>query len=143
MKRKRETSAGGVVFRRGADGIEVALGEGRDRLTGETTVRLPKGKPDPGETLEETALREVTEETGLAGRIVGELPRVEYVYTQRGKPVEKTVHFFLMELAAEGAGQPDGELGRVFWAPLAGAEAQLSFDTERDVVAAARERLEA
>jgi 8-oxo-dGTP pyrophosphatase MutT (NUDIX family) len=132
-----------VVFRRGADGIEVALGEQRDRLTGETTVRLPKGKPDSGESLEETALREVAEETGLAGRIVGELPSVAYVYHQRGRPVEKTVHFFLMELAEESVGETDGELHRVFWQTLSEAEAALTFATEQQVVAAARAELEA
>lgn len=131
------------MFRRGADGVEVALGEQRDRLSGALNVRLPKGKPAPGESREETALREVAEETGLAGRIVGELPSVAYVYTEGGHPIEKTVHFFLMELASQASGQTDGELARVFWQPLAGAEERLTFDTERRVLAAARARLEA
>ena len=141
--RERETSAGGVVIRRGARGIEVALGEQRDRLSGAATVRLPKGKPEPGESLEATALREVSEETGLSARIVEPLEAVHYVYREGGREVEKTVHFFLMELVDAAVGGTDGELARVFWEPLADAEARLSFETERRALAGARARLEA
>jgi len=129
------------VIRRSARGIEVALGEQRDRLSGAATVRLPKGKPDPGESLEQTALREVAEETGLVARILEPLETVRYVYRETGRDVEKTVHFFLMELEDDAVGATDGELERVVWAPLAEAEARLSFDTERRVLAGARARL--
>jgi 8-oxo-dGTP pyrophosphatase MutT (NUDIX family) len=65
MVPKRETAAGGVVFRRlGEDGdgpIEVALGEQRDRISGAQNIRLPKGKLDGAETPEQAALREVRE----------------------------------------------------------------------------------
>lgn len=142
MGNRQETSAGGVVFRRRGEAVEVALGEQRDRLTGAPTVRLPKGKPAPGETLEETALREVREETGLAAAIVAPLPTVEYEYGQGKDAVDKTVHFFLMELADdEAVGEPDGELARVFWASPREAEAALSFDTERFVMARAAEAM--
>jgi 8-oxo-dGTP pyrophosphatase MutT (NUDIX family) len=130
-----------VVFRRNAGGIEVALGEQADRLSGAATLRLPKGKREEGESLEETALREVAEETGLAGRIVGKLETVHYVYQHDGRPIDKTVHFYLMELASDEVGETDGELTRVAWHPLAEAEAALSFETERRVMAAARARL--
>lgn len=130
------------MFRRRAEGIEVALGEQRDRLSGEPTLRLPKGKREPGESLEETALREVSEETGLTGRIIAELDSVHYVYQQGGRDIDKTVHFYLMELASDEVGETDGELTRTVWHPLAEAEARLSFDTERHVMAQARARLE-
>jgi 8-oxo-dGTP pyrophosphatase MutT (NUDIX family) len=129
------------VFRSGANGIEVALGEQRDRLSGATTLRLPKGKRDPGESLEQTALREVAEETGLRARIVSELETVHYVYHQDERAIEKSVHFYLMELASEEVGETDGELSRIVWTPLGEAERALTFDTERRVMAAARERL--
>jgi 8-oxo-dGTP pyrophosphatase MutT (NUDIX family) len=131
-----------VVLRRHAGAIEVALGEQCDRHGGAATVRLPKGKREPGESLEETALREVAEETGLSGRIVGELDPVHYVYWRDGRPIDKTVHFYLMELASDAIGETDGELTRIAWHPLAEAESLLSFDTERQIVAAARARLE-
>ena len=131
------------MIRRSARGVEVALGEQRDRLSGAATVRLPKGKPEAGESLEATALREVTEETGLSARILEPLEPVHYVYREADRVVEKTVHFFLMELAAEAVGPTDGELARVFWEPLADAEARLSFATERRTLAGARARLDA
>ncbi|MBW2267915.1 MAG: NUDIX domain-containing protein [Deltaproteobacteria bacterium] len=130
------------MFRRRADGIEVVLGEQRDRHSGATTTRLPKGKRNPGESLEETALREVAEETGLPGRIVGDLETVHYVYRQDGRPIDKTVHFYLMELAGEEVDETDGELTHIAWHPLATAQELLSFDTERRVLAAARAKLE-
>ena len=134
------------MFRRrpagiGPAGFEVALGEQRDRLTGRTTLRLPKGKQEPGESLAATALREVNEETGLVGRIVGAFEPVHYVYEQDGQPIDKTVHFYLMELASESVGATDGELTRTVWHPLAEAEGLLSFATERTVLAAARRQL--
>lgn len=143
MAQHSETSAGGVVFRRVGAGIEVALGEQRDRLTGASTVRLPKGKALPGETPEQTALREVAEETGLSTRIVSALGAVDYTYREGGRRVDKTVHFFLMELAPEAPTAPDGEFQRVFWCPVEGAGERLTFPLERRVLARARERLEA
>lgn len=120
--------------------LEVALGEQRDRLTGERGVRLPKGHLDPGETPEQAALREVAEETGLEARLVAPLGSVSYRYREGAGEVDKHVHFFLMEwVGGEPAG--DGELDRVFWCPLESAERELRFATERAVLARARERL--
>jgi 8-oxo-dGTP pyrophosphatase MutT (NUDIX family) len=141
MAARIETSAGGVVFRRNGRSLEVALGEQRDRLTGARTTRLPKGKIDPGETPEQAALREVREETGLAARVVGSLGSVAYAYRERGRQVDKRVHFFLMELAAEEVGETDGELERIRWESLAGARVRLSFETEREVLRRAEAQL--
>ena len=85
------------MYRRGDGEVEVALGEQRDRLTGRRTTRLPKGKPRRGESVEETALREVREETGLAVRVVARLGSVDYAYREADVRVAKSVHFFLME----------------------------------------------
>jgi 8-oxo-dGTP pyrophosphatase MutT (NUDIX family) len=131
-----------VVFRRVRDSVEVALGDQRDRLTGAHTTRLPKGKVDPGETLEQAALREVAEETGLAARIVGPLGSVAYHYPQGNAQVAKRVHFFLMEVTEGAAGPRDGELERVYWCPIARAAERLSFETERGMVECARRELE-
>ena len=138
---RSETSAGGVVYRQGAAGIEVAVGEQRDRLSGADHVRLPKGRLDPGETHAEAALREVAEETGLHAQIVAPLERVAYVYRDAEGDVDKTVDFFLMELASEAVGPTDGELARVAWLPIEEAERTLSYDTERRVVTRARQEL--
>ena len=138
---RSETSAGGVVYRQGAAGIEIALGDQRDRLPGAHNVRLPKGRPARGENLEQTALREVAEETGLDARIVAPLGSVDYVYADARGKVDKKVHFFLMELASTEAGPTDGELERVAWVDIDEAERRLSFTTEQEIVARAREAL--
>ena len=138
---RSETSAGGVVYRQGAAGIEIALGDQRDRLTGAHNVRLPKGRPDRGENLEQTALREVAEETGLDARIGAPLGSVDYVYADTRGKVDKKVLFFLMELASTEAGPTDGELERVAWVDIDEAERRLSFTPEQEIVARAREAL--
>jgi 8-oxo-dGTP pyrophosphatase MutT (NUDIX family) len=143
MSEPVEVSAGGVVVRRGDAGLEVVLAEQRDRNTGRRTVRLPKGKGEPGETLEETALREVAEETGLAARILRPLGEVRYRYFEAGeqRTVAKRVHYFLMRHVGR-AGPRDVEMDRVYWTAIGTAVSQLSFDAEREMVERARTALE-
>ena len=141
MQKTTETAAGGVLFRHGRNGPEVVVGEQRDRLTGARTLRLPKGKTQRRETLEQAALREVREETGLAGRIVAPLGRVDYTYGEAGSTVAKTVHFFLMEWESGVAETPDGELARIAWVPIEEARRSLTYDTERAMLERAIEHL--
>ena len=110
---------------------------GRDGVT----WTLPKGTPDRGETTEQTALREVGEETGLEVRIVAPLPSIEYVFIQDGTRIHKTVHYFLMEPVGGDLSRHDHEFETVRWVPFAEAGALLSFQTERDLVATAESRL--
>ena len=141
MQKTTEIAAGGVLFRRGPRGLEVVVGEQRDRLSGARTLRLPKGKTQRRETLEQAALREVLEETGLAGRIVAPLGHVEYTYGDAHAAVAKTVHFFLMEWEPGTAGAPDGELERIAWLPIEAALRNLTFATERAMLGRAIEQL--
>jgi len=110
---------------------------GRDSVT----WTLPKGTPDPGETVEQTALREVAEETGLEVRILEPLPSIEYSFVQDGTRIQKTVHYFLMEPIGGDLSRHDAEFERVRWVPFDEAAALLSFATERDLVATAAARL--
>ncbi|MEO7118439.1 MAG: NUDIX hydrolase [Candidatus Limnocylindrales bacterium] len=133
----RATSAGGIVIRRVAEGPEIVLGKRRRERDG-VTWSLPKGTPDAGETTEQTALREVFEETGLEVRIVAPVGPIEYWFVQRGTRIHKTVHYFLMEATGGDLGQHDHEFDEVRWVSLTEAEALMSFDTERAIVARAQ-----
>ena len=129
------------MVRHSGGSVHVLLGEQRDRLSGAHNTRLPKGIVEPDETPERAALREVEEETGLAGRVVTALGTVDYSFREQGVEVAKQVHFFLMELADAEPGPRDGELARVYWCPIEVAAERLSFETERRMVRLARERL--
>jgi 8-oxo-dGTP pyrophosphatase MutT (NUDIX family) len=136
------TSAGGVVV--SAEGNRPSLVVGmRRRGRASVTWTLPKGTPDPGETVEETALREVGEETGLEVRIVAPLGAIEYDFVQDGTRIHKTVHYFLMKPTGGDFGRHDAEFERVRWVPFDEADELLSFATERELVATAAARLDA
>lgn len=104
----------------------------RDRNSESWT--LPKGTPDDGESVEETALREVTEETGLQVRIVAPVGAIDYFFTMSGERIHKTVHFFLMEPVGGSLDQHDHEFEDVRFFPVAEALEMLTFPTERQLV---------
>jgi 8-oxo-dGTP pyrophosphatase MutT (NUDIX family) len=127
------TSAGGIVIRTTEHGPEICLGKRRRERVG-VTWTLPKGTPDGAETTEETALREVTEETGLQVRILELVGAIEYWFVQRGSRIHKTVHYFLMEATGGELSAHDHEFDEVRWVPLPEAEALMTFETERQIV---------
>jgi 8-oxo-dGTP pyrophosphatase MutT (NUDIX family) len=113
---------------------------------------LPKGLIGPGETAEQTALREVAEETGVEGRPVAKLGDVRYVYTQtwgdeRGERVFKVVSFFLLRAGRGRIGEIDEEMrtevAEARWLPLDEAPRLLAYKGERDMAQKAWERLAA
>jgi 8-oxo-dGTP pyrophosphatase MutT (NUDIX family) len=132
----RATSAGGVVLRHAAQGPQIVLGRRRRERDG-VTWSLPKGTPIQGESHEQTALREVAEETGLEVRILVPVGPIRYVFTQAGLRIHKTVHYFLMEATGGDLGRHDHEFDEVRWFDLAEAEAVMTFPTEREIVARA------
>lgn len=89
----KEISAGGVVYRRNAGRLQIQLITDRyGRFS------FAKGKREPGETIEETALREIREETGLIGQIDGLIDIIAYTYHHPVHgPVDKEVHYYLVE----------------------------------------------
>ncbi|MBA3778602.1 MAG: NUDIX hydrolase [Chloroflexi bacterium] len=130
-----------MVFRQGPEGVEIVLGLRRRERDG-LTWTLPKGTPIKGETTEETALREVAEETGLEVHIVSDVGAIEYLFYQGGTArVHKTVHFFLMEPIGGDLAAHDHEFEEVRWITLAEAEALMSHETERSIVARATPRI--
>lgn len=138
MKTVRDVSAGGVVFRRADAGIEVAL---VGRLEPERWA-LAKGTPDRGESLEQAAVREVTEETGLHVRLIRPLLAIDYWFILRGVRHAKTVHFYLMEAIGGDTAFHDAEYDVVEWFPFEEAEQRLSYANERQVLVRARADLE-
>ena len=101
------------------------------------TWTLPKGTPDGHETHEQTALREVAEETGLEVRITGPLDSIEYTFVQSGRRIHKTVHYFMMEPVGGDLARHDHEFDEVRWIDFEEASAVLTFETERALVAQA------
>jgi 8-oxo-dGTP pyrophosphatase MutT (NUDIX family) len=122
-------SAGGVVLRPGPAGYEfVAI-----RPAGHDRWQLPKGTIDRGETPEETAVREVREETGVQGRILHDLGNISYFFRVRGRPFHKQVDFFLMAYLGGNTADHDHEVDEAVWLP-ATAVSRLTFKSERDTV---------
>jgi 8-oxo-dGTP pyrophosphatase MutT (NUDIX family) len=107
------------------------------------TWSLPKGTPNHGESREETAVREVVEETGLDVRITEPLESVEYSFVQHGTRIHKTVHYFLMEPTGGDLSRHDREFEQVRWIAFDDAPALLTFETERALVARAARRVSA
>lgn len=129
-------SAGGVVWRRDASGhIEIVLC-GRARAW-----MLPKGTPDSGETMEQTALREVREETGLEVVLGEPLPTIEYWFTMHGVRYHKWVHHWLMEPIGGDLANHDHEFEEAAWLPISDAIRAVHYQNQREVVIEAARRL--
>ena len=136
---KTQVSAGGVVFRRRGGSVEVALISVGER----GRWQLPKGLVGRGETPEETALREVREETGLSAEFVAPLEKIEYWYfsNERGARVRyhKFVHFYLMRYTSGSTDDHDSEVNEARWFDLRDAQTALAFKGERQVLERAEE----
>src|SRR4030043_1581448 len=108
---ERAVSAGGVVYRRGDQGVEVVLcGRSEDGVW-----VLPKGTPSPGESLEQAAVREVTEETGLQVAIECKIDTIEYWFAREGVRYHKFVHHYLMVPIGGSTADPVWVTDRVGW----------------------------
>lgn len=137
LRNARATSAGGVVHRAESGRTEVLLVHRRKPLL----WALPKGTPDAGESIAETALREVREETGIAVEIEEPLGAISYFFVRQGVRFHKTVHFFLMQPIGGSLDEHDHEFDEVAWFQLEEALEIMSYPTEREVVQRASARL--
>jgi 8-oxo-dGTP pyrophosphatase MutT (NUDIX family) len=156
----REISAGGVVVRDAAEGWLVAVIEPQreasipvasgKRASQKVLLALPKGLVDPGEKPEQTAIREVFEETGLVARQVSKLADIKYVYVRTWgdqQRVFKIVTFYLLRYQSGAiddiAPEMRIEVKRALWIPLQDAARKLAYRGERDVIQRAQEYLKA
>jgi 8-oxo-dGTP pyrophosphatase MutT (NUDIX family) len=142
---RREFSAGGVCVRRLRGRWFVAAIRPAGKPEG--LWALPKGNIGRGEKPDETAVREVEEETGLEGRLVEKLGDVRYVYTWAGERIFKVVSFYLLRYVRGRLGnlrpQFAHEVADVRWLPLEEAPGLLAYKGERDMAARALASLEA
>jgi 8-oxo-dGTP pyrophosphatase MutT (NUDIX family) len=130
LRTARATSAGGVVHRTVDGRLEVVLVHRRSPVL----WALPKGTPDSGETIEETALRETREETGLEVEIERPLLSIRYFFVRGSTRFHKTVHFFLMRPVGGRTEAHDAEFDEARWVDVAEALALMNHATERSVV---------
>lgn len=140
LRNATATSAGGIVIRI-QDGYPELIVCRRRRERDGVTWTLPKGTPNEGETREQTALREVSEETGLQVRIIEPLDSIEYWFVQQGTRIHKTVHYFIMEPVGGDLADHDHEFDEVRWMRFDDAPQLLSFETERALVDRAHRRV--
>ena len=158
----REFSAGGVVLRRMSgdwhiaviepekEGSETPPGPAGPRRTAprKVVLALPKGLVDEGEKPDQTAIREVREETGIAATLLTKLTDIKYVYVRSWgdrERVFKIVSFYLLRYQS---GRIDDispemriEVRRALWLPLEDAPVKLAYSGERQVVRKAQEYL--
>jgi len=138
-----ETSAGGIVVDVGGAAPRAAV-IARVNRAGRVEWCLPKGHLENDETPEQAAVREIAEETGILGRIVGSLGTIDYWFSAEGRRVHKSVHHFLL-LAVSGDlsvdGDPDQEAIDVAWVPLPELGSLLAFPNERRIAREASTRL--
>ena len=141
---ERELSAGGVLVKRIKGRPHLAAIRPQGKPAG--TWALPKGNLDPGEAPAETAVREVLEETGVAGRLVEKLGDVKYTYTRKtGARVFKIVSFYLLTAGRGRLGEIEErmriEVAEARWLPLDEAPRLLAYGGEREIARKALDRL--
>lgn len=136
---RRAVSAGGLVVDERPDGPWVVLIAHRN-AAGDIQWTLPKGGLEGGEELEEAAVREVREETGLDAEVIDKLGVVDYWFVWRPDSVRyhKYVHYFLMRYRGGDMAARDDEAEEVAWLPLDRALERLTHTNERELVRGAR-----
>ncbi len=137
---KNRISSGGVIFRELEDRIEVVL----VAVRGKKAWCLPKGIIDKNEDAPAAALREVREETGLAGEILDKIGLISYWYFLKNEMarVHKTVHFYLLKYIDGNTDDHDHEVDEARWFPIDKAIERLSYKSEKEIMQKAEKMIE-
>ncbi|HJQ09694.1 MAG TPA: NUDIX domain-containing protein [Gemmatimonadaceae bacterium] len=134
-----QTSAGGVVYRRVGDHVEVVI----VAVGPNNRWQLPKGLVDKNEKPEVTAVREAREEGGVTSEVVAHIETIEYWYAGLDNGIRvrfhKRVHFYLLQFVSGDTKDHDWEVNEARWVPIEDAAPQLSFDNEKRVMQRAAE----
>ena len=128
------------MYRSAPEGLLLLLAARRTRR-GELAWGLAKGLIEEGEGSEETARREVREETGIEAEIEEDLGEISYFYVWEGIRVKKSVHFYLMRATGGDVSRHDHEMEDVRWFPAGEALRLASYKTEHEVLSRAAEGL--
>lgn len=125
-------SAGGVVYRKVNDILEVIL----CGMKTPVIWALPKGGPEQNETIEQTALREVQEETGLQVKIQTSLGEIQYSFVGYHDKIryQKTVRFYLMVPTGGNISLHDPEFDFVRWFPESQIFNFMTYPSELEIV---------
>lgn len=148
-------SAGGLVFRERDGRIETLLCARNRPVCASDSLdyahdaaplswRLPKGTPEPGESIAQTAQREVQEETGVHVQVLAPIASIRYCFVGHADGVhyDKTVYFYLMAPRGGSTADHDAEFDVVEWRPYEDALELLEYDNERNVLEQARALIE-
>lgn len=133
MRQVNEFSAGGLVVDLAGREPRGAL-IGRVDRSGRLLWSLPKGHIETGETAEQAAVREVREETGIEGQILGELGTISFWFVADGRRVHKTVNHYLMRAVGGELSDEDVEVSEVAWVPLPAIADRLAYPDERNLL---------
>ncbi len=134
-KVEHAVSSGGVIYKKSKPEIKVAVAiRGKGKI-----FCLPKGLVERGEKPEETASREVKEETGLTGRLVDKIDSIEYWFNWSNKKIHKKVYFYLFKYLSGKTSDHDYELEDVKWFPIDEAIKKLTYKNEKEIMKKAKQ----
>lgn len=134
----REFSAGGVVYKSVNGQVLWMVAQ----HSGYKGWIFPKGHIEKGEKSEETAIREVKEETGIEAKIISKIGDYSYFYTKDGEKIYKNAKFFLMEYVGGDEKNHDFETSEILWLPYEEVLEKLTFKDEKKMLEKAKENLE-
>ena len=129
---KFEFSAGGIVFKKEESNIYILVAQ-HSQHHGWVFPKGLIGDHVENESKEETALREVEEETGAKGKIIKPLTPIEYWYVFEGEKINKTVYYFLMQYASGDIKTHDFEMENVEWLPQEEVLNRLTYPSDKKV----------
>lgn len=138
MTTVNETSAGGLVVNNAHTHVVLI---GRLDRKGTLLWSMPKGHIEEGETEEQTAVREVKEETGISARVREPLGTIDYWFVAGRKRIHKTVHHFLLEATGGELSSADNEVTDVAWVAFEELVELLAYADERKLADKAQESL--
>lgn len=135
---KHQFSAGGIVFKKSKKDVLVLVAK-HSQHKGWVFPKGLIGDNIKGEKKEDTALREVFEETGVKAKIIKPLKEVSYWFVFEKEKIKKTVYYFLMEYVSENKDEKDNEMEEVEWLEKEKVKNRLTYKSDKVAWEEARE----